>query len=265
MTLLARERPAGPHTPGAAYDRLAPDYDAFVAAPDYERWLAGLLSRVAPHLPDRGRALDVGCGTGRSLGALLAAGYDAEGCDPSPAMLREARARLGAGVALAVGALPEPLPAGPRVDLATALNDVLNYVTPAALPQALAAIAVRLRPGGLLLFDVNTPRTFAGFFAATFVRHAGSRFFVWEGLPAEGATHTADLHAFAADPTAAGRWTRTVSRHVQHHHTEEAVAAALAAGGFQLLEVLGVREDGALDDHADDALHTKLLYLARRR
>ena len=41
-----------------------------------------------------GRVLDVGCGTGRLVGALIERGADASGVDPSPAMLAVARRKL---------------------------------------------------------------------------------------------------------------------------------------------------------------------------
>ncbi|HWH93970.1 MAG TPA: class I SAM-dependent methyltransferase [Baekduia sp.] len=252
-------------SPAAAYDPLAPHYEAFVGAPRYAEWVAALLQLAADHGLTGGRALDVGCGTGRSLQALLAAGFDAAGCDPSPAMLREARAQLAADVQLGASTLPEPLPTGPAVDLITAINDVINYVEPSALEAAFAQIAARLRPGGVFLFDANTARTFTSFFGASFCRDAGSRFFVWESLPADGPTHAADLHAFVADPSAPGCWTRSVSRHVQHHHRHVGVRAALAATGFDLLAVHGQREDGGIDGDADDAVHTKRIYLAALR
>ena len=266
MTLIQAAKPAEKETPMAPYDPLAPHYEAFVGGERYGDWLAGLLTAVAAHGIVGGRALDVGCGTGRSLSALVTAGFAAEGCDPSAAMLDEARAALGAGVALTVCGLPD-LPAGSPLELITALNDVVNYVAPGDLHAAVAALGARLRPGGVLLFDANTPRTFTNFFGTTFCRDAGERFFVWESLPQDErapATHRADLHTFAADPTHPGRWTRSVSHHVQHDHPHARVTAALAAAGLELLEVLGQREDGRRDTTLDEAAHSKRIYLARR-
>jgi SAM-dependent methyltransferase len=263
MTLLGSAWFAEKETPTAPYDPLAPHYDAFIGAPRYGDWLATLLRLAAEHGLDGGRALDVGCGTGRSVEALIAAGYDAAGCDPSPGMLREARARLGDAVELGVSALPEPLPVGPEVDLLTAFNDVLNYVAPESLSRTMIVLADRLHSGGLLLFDANTPLTYANFFGSSHCRDAGTRFFVWDPQPSDGDTHTADLHAFVADREPRGGWTRTVSHHTQHHHPHARIADALDAAGFELLETRGGRDDGAIDASCDDAVHTKRIYLAR--
>jgi SAM-dependent methyltransferase len=268
MTLIQLDQPAEKETPVAPYDQLAPHYEAFMGDAPYGEWHAGLLALAAEHGVSGGRALDVGCGTGRSLASLIAAGFDASGSDPSAGMLREARARVGAGVPLEVAGLPD-LGAGPRVDLVTALNDVVNYVAAADLDATMSALAARLAPGGVLVFDANTPLTFEGFFSSTFCRDAGGRFFVWESLPAEhhadgGSTHRAELHVFAADPAHPERWSRSVSHHVQHHHPHALVGAALAAAGLDLLAVRGQHEGGPCDTNFDEAIHTKRIYLARR-
>jgi SAM-dependent methyltransferase len=55
-----------------------------------------LLERMTAGWPRRGqRLLEVGCGTGIFLEVLHNAGFDVTGLDSSPAMLEEARARLG--------------------------------------------------------------------------------------------------------------------------------------------------------------------------
>jgi SAM-dependent methyltransferase len=266
MTLIQPCVPSEKETPMDPYGPLAPHYEAFVGGDRYGEWIGGLLGLAAAHGVTAGTALDVGCGTGRSLAPMRDAGFCAAGCDPSPAMLHEARGALGCDVELFVAALPH-LPAGPRVDLVTAFNDVVNYVAPNDLDGAVVAMADRLRRGGLLLFDTNTERTYEQFFGQTFCRHAPGLLFVWESLPSDAAwprTHRADLHTFAADPGDPARWTRTVSRQVQHHHPHPRVADALAAAGMELLALEGQREDGGRDDTFEETAHSKRIYLARR-
>ena len=161
-------------------------------------------------------------------------GLRAEGCDPSAAMLREARAALGPDVPLEVAALPH-LPDRAPVDLITAMNDVVNCLSPDDLDAAFVALAARLRRGGLLLFDANTRRTYDDFFGSTFCRSDDERFFVWESLPREpdSALHRAELHAFTREADRPDRWIRSVSQHVQHHHPHAQIAAALDAAGLR--------------------------------
>lgn len=268
MTLLDRKHPAEKETLMAPYDDMAPDYEAFVGDEQtkrYPEWLAGLIALVARHGVTSGTALDVGCGTGRSLVALRRAGFTAAGIDPSRGMMEIARGRLGDDAELVVGGLPD-LPPGPAVDLVTAFNDIVNCVAPRDLEAAIASLAARVAPGGVLLFDANTPLTFTSFFGRTFCRTApDGRFMVWEALePGEDGGARAHLHVFEPDPQAPGRWTRRGSDHVQHHHPHARVMSALEAAGLQVLDVQGQRDEGPRDPFCDEAIHSKRIYVATR-
>ncbi len=60
----------------------------------YAKASTSLVDWFIPVLRPRARILDVGCGTGRDLGALLGGGFDAYGCDPSPEMIAEAESTI---------------------------------------------------------------------------------------------------------------------------------------------------------------------------
>jgi SAM-dependent methyltransferase len=268
MTLIQLDQPAEKETPVAPYDLMAPYYEAFVGDAEvtrYGEWLAGLLGLPAEHGVRGGTALDVGCGTGRSLLALRDAGFEASGIDPSRGMMDIARERLGANARLEIGGLPQ-LPAGPAVDLVTAFNDIINCVGTSQLDAAIASMADRVKPGGCLLFDSNAPLTFSTFFSRTFCRSTPGLFLVWESLGAcEDNGFRADLHAFEVDhQLPSERWTRSISHHIQHLHPHERVEGALAAAGLELLLVHGQRDSGPRDTHFDEEIHTKRIYLARR-
>jgi SAM-dependent methyltransferase len=246
-----------------AYDRLAPAYDAFTAGGDYGAWARGLLDVVACNGVRGGRAFEVGCGTGRTTEALVAAGFEVAACDPAPAMLARARVRLGAAVAFQHGGLPD-LPPGAPAHLVAALNDVLNYVPHDELDAAVAALAARTLPGGITIFDVNTAATYErGFCAQPFVRRAGGRLFVCEPVPQGAAgVHAFDLHILT--PAGSGLYEHDVSSHRHFHHTHAEVDDALARAGLEPLAVLGQHDDGCRDPHFDEDAHTKRIYLARR-
>jgi SAM-dependent methyltransferase len=265
MTLLDRTPPAEKETPMAPYDAMAPVYEAFVGPPErHAPWLAGLIALAERAGVTGGTALDVGCGTGRSMMALREAGFAARGLDPSRKMMEIARERLGDGAELEVGALPD-LPPGPAVDLVTAFNDAVNYVPTSRLADAIGSLAGRVKPGGALLFDSNAPLTYSTFFGRTFCRSAPGLFLVWESLGAgEDNGFAADLHAFEEDPAAPGSWRRSVSHHRQHLHPHEAVVDALGAAGLELVLVEAQRDSGPRDPNFDEAIHSKRIYLARR-
>ena len=70
-------------------------------------------------------------------------------------MLALARERLGPDVALSRMTLPDLTVEG-VFDAAVCTFDGLNYLDPAELRLTMAAVALRLRPGGWLVFDLHT-------------------------------------------------------------------------------------------------------------
>jgi ubiquinone/menaquinone biosynthesis C-methylase UbiE len=80
-------------TSGAS-DVLAPAYDLLTAGYAYAPWLSSIERLAREHGLTGRLALDVACGTGKSLEALLELGFDATGCDGSPGMAAVARRKL---------------------------------------------------------------------------------------------------------------------------------------------------------------------------
>ncbi|MHC4408625.1 MAG: class I SAM-dependent methyltransferase, partial [Planctomycetota bacterium] len=66
---------------------MADLYDVFV---DWNGRLGREMPGLVKHLGDAKRVLDVGCGTGQHVAALLREGYDAYGADASEDMLARA-------------------------------------------------------------------------------------------------------------------------------------------------------------------------------
>lgn len=100
----------------------------------------------------RGRALDVGCGTGRHAAHLVTLGYEVIGVDQSPAMLDVARAKLPATrFELATfDALPVDDASFDVVTCSLALTHT------SSLDQPIQEMARVLKPGGwLLLSDLH--------------------------------------------------------------------------------------------------------------
>jgi SAM-dependent methyltransferase len=247
------------------YDVLADHYDRFTAHHDYELWMGRLLGLARANGLRGVRALDAGCGTGKSIEPLLRRGFEVTGCDLSQGMLDVAAVKLGARVALRRCDL-RSLPELGCFDLVTCLDDVLNYLTdPAALGGALAGLRRNMAPGGLLLFDANTLATYRGFFRATEVVEGEASVLIWRGeAPVElgpGELARARLDIFERRD---GRWVRSTSHHEQRHHPEQLVRAAIEGAGLSLLGVWGQDPAVNLDPRVDELRHTKAIYLATR-
>lgn len=123
------------------------DYASALA--ELRGWFAGLLAMIDPYLPPPGRAVDVGCGHGAIVHALLERGWDARGFDMSQWMIDAARKhapQLGAD-RFVVGDV-NAFPFDGAFELVTCF-EVLEHI-PDPLP-ALGALRDHLAPGGRLI------------------------------------------------------------------------------------------------------------------
>jgi trans-aconitate methyltransferase len=107
------------------------------------------------------RALDFGCGTGRSTRFLRDLGMTAVGIDISAAMLEEARRRDPAGDYRLVEAGDVRAVAGAPFDLIFAAFTFDNIPTDAGKAGSLAALRDLLAPGGRLIVVVSSPQIYA--------------------------------------------------------------------------------------------------------
>lgn len=101
----------------------------------------------------RGRVLDVGCGTGRSSALLRDLGHRVMGIDPDPGMLDLARSRLDAAL-LAEG---EHLPFRDGVFDAAVAVTVLEFARDPG--EVVAEMARVTRPGGRVVVGALDPRS----------------------------------------------------------------------------------------------------------
>ncbi len=139
------------------YDRIADGYDVLTAGDAEE--VAVILS-LAGYGP--GNALDVGTGTGRIAIPLALRGWFVVGVDVSRRMLQrvaEAASRAGVADSLvccqAEAADDRAMPEGP-FQLVVAIGCLFHIPDMACVRAAVAAMAKRLAPGGLLLVDTET-------------------------------------------------------------------------------------------------------------
>ena len=146
--------------------------------------------------------LDVGCGPGRLLEALAAAGKDALGVDLVPTAVGIARRRGGRAV---TGSIFSEVPGGGRWATALLLDGNIGI---GGWPTALLErVATLLRPGGEAIVEVDPP----GYETLTTrVRiesdHLVSEWFAWARVAAD-----------AMEPIAAGAGLTTLETFQDHH------------------------------------------------
>ncbi len=176
------------------YRAIAGAYDRFNADVDYHAWSAFIEACFDRFLPARPQiVLDLACGTGRMTFPLADRGYDMIGIDGSADMLAEAYEKStdrqdrifekicsdkgidpdGDGIEEAIMEMakhPAPLfleqdmrsfELYGTVDAAVCCLDSMNYMTgDGDLGACLSCLYLYMAPGGLLIFDVNTPHKF---------------------------------------------------------------------------------------------------------
>ena len=219
-----------------AYEAFAAIYNEFNSSNDYEMWLGrALLPELRNHgLREGGRALDVGCGTGRAFGPLLRRGWRITGCDLSPAMLSLAAEEGGAAVELHLADMRRLSHFG-DFDLVLSLNDSVNYLLgDDDLRVALAAMRENLAKDGLLIFDVNSRSAYSrGAAGERVVQHDGCRW-VWTGRgEVEPSIFEAEISGDRlAEPIC----------HLERFRAEREVREAMRAAGLHTLAALGMSE-----------------------
>lgn len=131
-------------------------HDALAAIEEHHFWFGArdhlvlrMLERQLPSSARAVRVLDLGCGSGRVLARLEAAGFEAAGVDGHPEPLSIAARR--APRATIVHADVRDLPFAAHQFDAVLLLDVLEHVEPGPLLREIARV---VRPGGGLLVTV---------------------------------------------------------------------------------------------------------------
>jgi SAM-dependent methyltransferase len=246
-----------------AYDALASTYDSFTADYDYERWLTVLQGLATEHGAQGRRLLDVACGTGRSFEPMLRRGYEVMACDISPAMVERAVVRLeGSGGTAAVADMRR-LPDWGAFDLVTCLDDAVNYLhMEVDLDAAFRSVARALRPGGFYLFDVNSLTTYRTVFSSTFTVEADEVVFHWHGEASPG---VAPRSLCGARLEISSGSSTSVTRHVQRHWPPQVIRERLERAGLECVAVRGQATGAILSDDVDESVHTKVVFMARRR
>ncbi len=141
--------------PSAAdtFQRAAADYDAARRRliPPFESFYGTAVAALDLAGGPMHRILDLGAGTGLLSEQVAAAQPQAHLTllDGAPAMLEQARARVGAGATLITGDLVDPLPAGPWDAVVSAL--AIHHLVDAAKRELFARVHAALRPGGVFV------------------------------------------------------------------------------------------------------------------
>lgn len=216
----------------SAYSALARFYDALTPDVPYTRF-ADFYEAVFAQLGVTVRTVaDLACGTGTLTRILARRGYDLIGVDASEDMLSEAFNKLADldPMPLLVCQRLEELDLYGTVDAAVCALDGMNYLTPEELSRALERIFLFLEPGGVMIFDLNSPQKLRNLDGQVFLDETEDVFCVWRAeLDRELQACRFGVDLFCRQ----GRlWSRTQEEHIEYLHEPETVMEALRRAGF---------------------------------
>ena len=223
------------HALAASYDRLTNDVDYEATVEFYMEILRreGLAPRTV---------VDLACGTGSVTEILARKGYRVTGVDMSEEMLTEA--------AMKTMDMEQPpmyscqllqnlrLPRG--VDMAVCALDSLDYILdPADCKEAIRRAYKALNPGGIFIFDVNTPEKLRAMDDQVFLDEDDDVYCVWRGeFDEETNICSYGMDLFQREGK---MWRRSFEEHREYAYSREQLTGFLKDAGFTHIEVYADR------------------------
>ena len=218
-----------------SYEFLAGCYDELTTDVRYGRWADYIGKHFARSaLPIR-TVLDLACGTGSLTAELMGRGYEMIGVDRSAEMLSVAaekcRDRAGEPPIFLCQSM-EKLDLYGTIDACVCCLDSVNYVTsPRTLRKAFQRVHLFLMPGGLFLFDINTPDKLRGLDGGMFIDETDDAYCVWRAeYSPRRRICTYGMDIFRLEPD--GRWSRGEEVHEEYAYEPDELEEYLREADF---------------------------------
>ncbi len=226
-----------------AYHNLAVSYDRLTNDVDYESTVEFYYEILERERLTPRTAVDLACGTGSVALLLARKGLKVTAVDLSEEMLTVAQQKA------------QELENQPRficqplqelklfrgVDLAVCALDSLDYITnPEDCKEAIRRIYKALNPGGIFIFDVNTPEKLRAMDGQVILDEDDDVYCVWRGEFDEETnicSYGMDLFQRRGDV-----WERSFEEHREYAYSQEQLVGYLKAAGFTRIQVYADRE-----------------------
>ena len=219
------------HSLAVSYDRLTNDVDYEATVDFYYEILKqeGLKPRTA---------VDLACGTGSVTTILAEKGLQVIGVDMSEEMLTVASQK-----AAEAGQAPwficqslQQLRLPKAVDMAVCALDSLDYITdPADCREAICRVYKYLNPGGIFIFDVNTPEKLRAMDGQVFLDEDDDVYCVWRGEFDE----ETNICSYGMDlfQRRGAHWERSFEEHCEYAYSAQQLVSYLKEAGFTHIRV----------------------------
>ena len=218
-----------------SYEFLAGCYDELTTDVRYSRWADYIEKHFARSALPIHTVLDLACGTGSLTAELMGRGYEMVCADRSAEMLSVAAEKcrdLAGEPPVFLCQSMEKLDLYGTIDACVCCLDSVNYVTsPRKLKKAFQRVHLFLMPGGLFLFDINTPDKLRGLDGGMFIDETDDAYCVWRAEYAPRrriCTYGMDIFRLEED----GRWSRGEEVHEEYAYEPDELEEYLREAGF---------------------------------
>ncbi len=227
----------------AAYEALAVSYDRLTNDVDY-RAVVDFYFEILEQEGLRPRtAADLACGTGSVARILAEKGLQVIGVDLSEEMLTVARQKAEGDehAPWFICQSLQRLHLYRGVDLAVCALDSMNYITnPQDCARAIQRIYRALNPGGIFIFDVNTPEKLRAMDGQVFLDEDEDVYCVWRGeFDEETRICSYGMDLFQRR---GALWERSFEEHLEYAYSRDELVGYLKDAGFTSIRVYGDRK-----------------------
>ena len=216
-----------------SYGNFAFVYDALTNDVEYSNRCDYLEKIFEKHLSKRAELIaDLGCGTGTVCSLMAKRGYDMIGIDSSDMMLSEAIKKEGSEKILYLNQDMTEFELYGTVDVFLSMLDSLNYITSIdELSKVFSLVKNYLNPGGIFVFDINTPYKYEQVLSDnTFVYDQDGIFYVWQNF--FDGEYCDFLIDFFVEKD--GSYSRFTEEHTQRCHTFTEILSVIEDAGLSL-------------------------------
>ena len=225
-----------------AYHALANSYDRLTNDVNYEKIVAFYYEIMSREGISPKTAADLACGTGSVARILAQNGLKVTAVDISSEMLTVAADKCcdmeNRPMFVCQPLQQLHLPRG--VDLAVCALDGLDYILdPSDCKEAIRRVYNAMNPGGIFIFDVNTPEKLRAMDGQVFLDEDDDVYCVWRGEFDEDTnicSYGMDLFQRCGDT-----WERSFEEHREYAYTPEQLTSYLKDAGFVGIKVFGDR------------------------
>ncbi len=242
------------------YSGFALLYDAFMEEVPYGFWADNILRLFREHGITEGIVADLGCGTGALTLRLAEAGYDMIGIDSSWEMLdaaREKSSQKGRDIIYLCQDMRSFELYGTCAAIISTCDSINYILNPADLVEVFRLVNNYLDPGGLFVFDCNSPYKYEKLLGdRVFAENSERGSFIWENEYSPVSKENVYYLSLYVKEEDSDLYARFEEKHVQRAYDLEEIKAAAEQAGLVFGQVYDADDFGEIKEDTQRYLIT---------